>query len=62
MSADEALARAEELLTRLEEVRARLEATEDSEGALDLLGEIAELARDAHAEIERAKREVDASA
>ena len=56
---DDALARAEELLTQLEAARTQLEGTENADTALELLDEIARLARDAHAEIERAKREVD---
>ena len=51
---------AAELLDRLEAKRAELEATEDSDAAVDLLGEITELAKEAHAEIERARREADA--
>jgi len=62
VSAEEALARAEELMARLEDVRARLEQTDDPDAALDLLGEIANLARDIQAEIERAKGETDATA
>ncbi len=58
--ADDALARAEQLLARLEDTRARLEATEDPDAALELLGELAELAKEVQAEIERAKREADA--
>ncbi len=57
---DDALARAEQLLARLEDTRARLEATEDPDAALELLGELAELAKEVQAEIERAKREADA--
>jgi len=60
VTGEEALIRAEELLTRLEEVRARLEETEDPEAALELLGELSELAKQVHAEIERASREADA--
>lgn len=56
MSADP-LARAEELLGDLEAVRAQLEQTEDPNKALELLDEIAKLAREAHAEIERVKDE-----
>jgi len=59
MSADP-LARAEELLARLEAAREKLERTEDADAAIDLLDEIAQLAREAHAQIEQAKREVDA--
>ena len=51
---------AAELLDRLEAKRAELEASEDPDAAVDLLGEITELAKEAHAEIERARREADA--
>ena len=51
---------AAELLDRLEAKRAELEGTEDADAAVDLLGEITELAKEAHAEIERARREADA--
>jgi hypothetical protein len=56
---DDALARAEDLLTQLEAAHTQLEGTENADTALELLDEIARLARDAHAEIARAKREVD---
>jgi hypothetical protein len=54
------LERAAELLDRLEAARAKLEQTVDPEQAVDLLAEITELAKEAHAEIERARRETDA--
>jgi exonuclease VII small subunit len=53
------LARAEELLAQLEAARAKLEQTEEPDAALELLDEIARLAREAHTEIERAKHELD---
>ena len=56
---DDPLANAEALLTRLEAARDRLEQTEDTDTALELLDEIAQLAREAHAEIARAKDQVD---
>ena len=59
MTADP-LDHASELLAQLEQKRARLEETNDPEVAVDLLGEITELAKEAHAEIERARREADA--
>jgi hypothetical protein len=62
MSAEDALSRAEALLERLEATRAKLEATEEPEQALELLGELADLAKQVQAEIERAKREADARA
>jgi hypothetical protein len=59
---EEALARAEQLLGRLEETRARLETTKDPERALEIMEELAQLAKDVQAELERAKRKTDASA
>jgi hypothetical protein len=53
------LSHAEELLAQLEAARAKLERTEEPEAALELLDEIARLAREAHSEIERAKHELD---
>jgi hypothetical protein len=54
--------RLQELLDRLDETRSRLEAVEDPEVAVEILGELSELARDVQAEIERARREGPASA
>lgn len=62
MSSDDALVHAEELLKQLEEVRGRLEQTDDPDVALELLGELSELAKQVHAELERAAREADAHA
>jgi hypothetical protein len=62
VTAEEHIARATELLERLEELRGELERTEDSDAALELLTEISDLAKEAHSEIERAKRESDAHA
>ena len=59
MSADP-LGNVEALLARLETARGQLEQTDDPETALELLDEIAQLAREAHAEIERAKDQIDA--
>jgi hypothetical protein len=57
--AEESLQRAEELLERLERARARLEETTDSEEAIDVLAELAEIAKQVEAEIERARREAE---
>jgi hypothetical protein len=62
VTAEESLARAESLLERLDATRARLEGTDDPEQAIELLGELSELAKEVQAEIERAKREADAHA
>ena len=64
---DEALARAEELLTRLNERRDELErlaAADDVDGdaAVDLIAELAELARQIEAELTRARSLGDANA
>jgi exonuclease VII small subunit len=58
--AEDALRRAEELLERLEQTRARLEATADPEQAIDVLTELAEIAKQVEVEVEQARREADA--
>ena len=60
MSAEESLRRAEDLLEKLEAARARLEATDDPDAAIEVLSELAELAREVEVELTRAKREADA--
>jgi len=62
MTSDERLQRAEELLGRLEAARARLEATDDPDQALEILTELAEIAKQVEGEISAAKREADAGA
>jgi hypothetical protein len=62
MSAEESLQRAEELMERLEQTRARLEATSDPEKAIEVLTELAEIAKDVEAALSEAKREADAQA
>ena len=64
---DEALARAEELLAKLNERRDQLErlaAADDVDGdaAVDLIAELAELARQIEAELTRARSLGDANA
>ncbi|MDP8911642.1 MAG: hypothetical protein M3M94_06220 [Actinomycetota bacterium] len=54
---DDAVSRAEDLLARLEAARGRLEATQDPDAAIEILGELAEIARDVETELERARRE-----
>ncbi len=62
MSSEEALQRAEELMKRLEGARAELEATSDPDKAIEVLTELAQIARDVEAALTEAKREADAEA
>ena len=55
-AAEESLKRAEELLERLEHTRARLESA-DPETAIDILGELADIARQVEVELEQARRD-----
>ena len=62
-SADEALARAEELLERLKATRDELERlalAEDSESAVEVLTELADLAKEVEAELAKARARADA--
>ena len=60
MSAEESLKRAETLLDRLEAARKKLEDTQDPDEAVEILGELAQIAKDVEAELARAKMEADA--
>lgn len=65
MSAEDSLRRTEELLARLEETRAELERlaeAEDADSAIDVLAQLAELAKEVELELARARRESDAGA
>jgi len=67
VSTDDSLTRAEELLKRVEAVRVELEKvseTEDGspERAIELLGELSELAKAVEEELTRAQREAEADA
>ena len=62
MSADESLVKAEDLLARLEEARARLEATDDPDRAIEVLQELADLAKEIESELQRAHRAAEADA
>ena len=66
-SSDDALARAEQLLARVEEVRAELEQLSEGQGgsperAIELLGELSELAKAVEEELNRAQRAAEADA
>ena len=60
MSAEDSLKRAEELLDRLETSRKRLEETQDPDEAIEILAQLAQIAKDVEAELGRAKMEADA--
>ena len=67
MSADESLTRAEELLARVEATRAELEQLSVDEGgspdrAIELLGELSELAKAVEEELTRAQRAAEGDA
>jgi len=66
-SADESLQRAEELLARLEAARGELDQLASGEGgsperALEIMGELKDLATAVQEELERAKRAAEADA
>jgi hypothetical protein len=58
----DAVARLQELLEKVESARAQLEATDDPERAVEILQELADLAKEVQAEVDNARREADASA
>ena len=68
MTTEESLSKAEELLARLEAARGELDRLAGQEGggsperALELLGELSELAKSVEEELERAKRSAEADA
>ncbi len=57
MSEQDPVTRLQELLERLELARKRLEETQEPNQAVDTLRELADLAKEVQAEIERARRE-----
>jgi hypothetical protein len=64
-TADEALARAEELLERLKATRDELErlaAAEDAESAVEVLGELADLAKEVEVELAKARSRAEGAA
>jgi hypothetical protein len=62
VSEPDAVARLQELLEKVETARAQLEASNDPERAVEILQELADLAKEVQAEVENARREADASA
>ena len=59
---EESLTKVEDLLARLESVRRLLDETDDPDRAIDILQELAELAKEAEAELQRAKRAAETEA
>jgi exonuclease VII small subunit len=59
---DDSLNKAEDLLARLEQARTRLDGTDDPDQAIEILQELAELAREVEAELQRAKRAAETEA
>jgi poly(A) polymerase Pap1 len=62
MNEPDPVARLQELLEKVESARAELETADDPERAVQVLQELADLAKEVQAEVERARREADASA
>ena len=59
MSAEDRLRNAEQLLERLERTRARLEETKDPDKAIEILSELAEIAKEVESQLQQAKRETE---
>ena len=59
MSAEDRLKNAEGLLDRLEQSRARLESTTDPDEAIEVLQELAEIAKEVESQLQQAKRETE---
>jgi len=57
VSAEDSLQRAEVLLERLERTRQELESTQDPDRAIEILSELAEIAKEVEAGLARAKKE-----
>ena len=57
--AEEALARAEALQARLRDLASALEANDDPERAIEVMTELAQIAKEIEAELERARREAE---
>jgi hypothetical protein len=59
VTAEESLQRAESLLERLERARQELESTQDPDRAIEILSQLAEIAKEVEAELARARREAE---
>lgn len=58
MTGPDHVERLQQLLERLEAARGELERSDDAEEAVAVLQQLAELAKDVQAEVERARRDV----
>jgi hypothetical protein len=58
-SAEERLKSAEELLDWLEQTRGRLEGTKDPDEAIEILTELADIAKQIEIQLQQAKREAE---
>ncbi|MGH2995424.1 MAG: hypothetical protein ACRDON_00815 [Gaiellaceae bacterium] len=56
----ESVERLQELLDRLERARVELEQTQDANRAVEILQDLAELAKEVQSEVERARRDLNA--
>jgi hypothetical protein len=59
-AAEQRLKNAEELLERLERTREKLERTTDPDEAIEILTELAGIAKEVEAQLQQAKREAEA--
>jgi hypothetical protein len=59
VTAEESLQRAESLLERLERARQELESTQDPDRAIEILSQLAEIAKEVEAELARARQEAE---
>ena len=57
--AEDRLKSAEELLDRLERTRVKLEGTKDPDEAIEILSELADIAKQVEAQLQQAKREAE---
>jgi hypothetical protein len=57
VNSEDSLQRAEVLLERLEQTRQELESTQNPDRAIEILSELAEIAKEVEAELARAKKE-----
>ena len=62
MTTEESLTKTEELLARLESARTKLDQTNDPDEAIEILQELAELAKEVEGELQRAKRAAETEA